>query len=120
MIYDDIVPDDDDTKRRAVRLYTETDMSATAIAEEVGTSRATLYNWLNAAGVAGKRNENRRPDEQILRERATEAFTAMQAKVAENTDLVAALATQVAALNATTNRLVGLIEALLTLRPPND
>lgn len=44
-----------ETKRRAIELYREGELTSDQIAKKIGVSRATIYNWLNAAGVAGRR-----------------------------------------------------------------
>lgn len=42
-------------RQRAVDLYRTTQKSTEDIAEDLGVSRSTLYNWLNQAGLSGTR-----------------------------------------------------------------
>jgi transposase len=44
-------------RQEALDLYTTTDLGTEAIAERIGVSRSTLYNWLSAAGLSGSRRQ---------------------------------------------------------------
>ena len=44
-------------RQQALDLYTTTDLGTEAIAERIGVSRSTLYNWLSAAGLSGSRRQ---------------------------------------------------------------
>ena len=63
-------PEDAAAQARAVELYTTTDLKAAAIADELGISRAALYNWLAAAGVRGRRADARPQLPDVARELA--------------------------------------------------
>jgi transposase-like protein len=98
------VPDDQDARAKAVQLYTTSDLSATDIAEQLGISRGTLYNWLNAAGVSGRRASSHPEAEMgdVLR-----CVGELRGDIAANRDRMVALEVQVA-------RLVGLIEGFVS------
>jgi transposase-like protein len=66
-------------REAAVALYLEGDKSTAEIAEEVGISRATLYNWLAAAGVSGRRHRSGvLPAPEEVDPEMAEAFTRME------------------------------------------
>ena len=130
-------PEDAAAQARAVELYTTTDMKAAAIADELGISRAALYNWLAAAGVRGRRAEARPQLPDVARELAElrlelhrggtlgTADLAREVRELRNTltedrsrhdGAISDVVRQIAALETMVARLVGVVETAYGLR----
>lgn len=50
-----MTPEEGDLRQRAIDLYCSSDLSTSDVAKQIGVSRSTLYNWLDKAGVTGRR-----------------------------------------------------------------
>jgi transposase-like protein len=130
-------PEDAAAQARAVELYTTTDLKAAEIAQELGISRAALYNWLAAAGVRGKRAEARPALADVAHELAElrselhrsgaldTAHLAHEVKELRSTltehrsrhdAAISDVVRQIAALEAIVARLVGVVETVYGLR----
>ena len=74
-------------RQEALDLYTTTDLSAETIAEQIGVSRSTLYNWVNAAGLSGSRREAPLSDTARLAETLEEFRTTLAGRPLEQTEI---------------------------------
>lgn len=130
-------PEDAAAQARAVELYTTTDLKAAAIADELGISRAALYNWLAAAGVRGRRADARPQLPDVARELAELRLELHRSGTLGTADLVrevkelrhtltenrsrhdgaiSDVVRQIAALETMVARLVGVVETAYGLR----
>jgi transposase-like protein len=127
-------PEDNGTaarKKQAAEMYRQGEQTSNEIAKELGVSRATLYNWLNAAGVAGKRGradaaaaatdisdvasemaELRR----AIRESGALDLGDVLREVAGLRQAVTELLQATAILNGSISRVVGIVEVMAGLR----
>jgi transposase-like protein len=142
-------PHRDEDRKRAVELYLQHERTVDEIAQELSTSRSTIYSWLAMAGVTGNRTRLGLPVESAeLRDqiaevlanqlrfmddidKMTEALNALRSEQESNRggwmgainearhDIEGATRA-LDGINATLNRLLGAVETLVTVCSPTQ
>ena len=131
-----------DKHARAVELYLDSNMNTEEIAAELGIARATLYNWLAAAGVRGRRSAaapdpelesvlaglNRRLDDVATQEKLDDICSKLEnietrweqhdREAAEVRGEIQSLQTVAREVASGLARVQGALEALLAMRLP--
>ena len=69
------------TRKQAIQLYSDGELSVDEIAEQAGVSRATLYNWLSNAGLSRQRRPGRNSGLAAQVDRLADHLAAIQASL---------------------------------------
>lgn len=108
------VPSDADVIRNlAVILYQETNLPLHRIAEALGVSRGTVYNWLKLAGVSGDRRAGATTSDGIAAALPEEEIDTLSRTVDRLDTELRHLTRLVGENQSTLARLTGLLEGYL-------